>query len=297
MKLRLSSRNSAKAALSSLICLSLVFGCSLPFEPTYTLENLNPSLVKIADEEYHIHIMSTLAGRTLWIYLPVQEDIFIEADPNKSEEDTKRFEVNSIEGYLKDGTMGFQYDAQELPEDIKERQKTTFNPNVSDKINKVLRSVRRVLFSLKRHKDEPQFFVMAVADTKKGIEMITITFVDDFKKAFYEIISWTEYQHRAVQNIGLSFEAIGDLEGKHLKLQDMDFRSFLIEQMKQRIRIKFNHPEVEKGTDVDREVIKSIKKVLEIYKFEDFSFLELKNLFTSKNTSLSRAAVLEKAKE
>lgn len=297
MKLRLSLRNSARTALSSLICLTLLFGCSLPFEPTYTLNNLSHSLINILNEEYHIPIVSTLMGRTLWIYLPVQEDIFIEADPQKAEEYTRRFEVNSVEGYLKEDTIGLEYDIQERTEDIKEKQKTTFNSKVSDKINKVLRSVQRVLFSLEHRKEEPQFFVMACADTRNGMEMTTITFIDDLKKAFYGIISWTEYQHRSVQNIGFSFEAIGDLEGSHLKLQDIDFKDFLIEQTKQRIRIKFNRPEVEKGVDIDKEIIKSIKHISEIYKFEDFSFLELKNLFTNQGTSLNRAAVLEKDKE
>ena len=95
----------------------------------------------------------------------------------------------------------------------------------------------------------------------------------------------------------MSLEAIGDFKGRHLKFQDIDFKEFLVEQIRQRIRQKFNRAEVEKGADIDKEVLKSIKKVLEIYKFQDFLVLDLRNLLTDKKISLSRAAVFEKIKE
>lgn len=293
MKLRLFSRNSAKTALSSLICM-LLSCCSFPLTPTYTTETLSQSLEKILLEEYRIPSVSGLTGQALWVYIPTEEAIFIESE--KPESYAKIFDPKSIEGNLQGGMFNFNYDIAEIPE-TKETQNTKFNPAIADLMNKALRSIRRVLFSLKRDESGPRFFVIALCDIKNGIEIINTTYIDDLRKASYEIISWTEYQHRGLEDIKLVPEAIGDKEGNHLEFRDIHFNEFMLGQIQQRLRQKFNRPEVKKGVDIDKEVLKTIKNVLEIYGFEDFSLVSLQNLATSNKTTLSKAALLEKTKE
>ena len=296
MKLRLSLRNSARAARNSLIAalIFLIPGCFSPPGQSYTIKNLSTSLNGICKNEYNISIVSKLQGQTLWVYIPLEEELFI--DTGKPEEYSKKFEVKSIDGSLAGGSINLDYNIQEIPE-AKESQNKKFNPQAMDKINKILRSLRRVVFSLRHDKYEPKFFSIVASDIKNGVELIEITYIDDLKKAFYGIISWNEYQQRSLQDIKVSLESIGDFKGRHLKFQDIDFKEFLVEQIRQRIRQKFNRAEVEKGADIDKEVLKSIKKVLEIYKFQDFLVLDLRNLLTDKKISLSRAAVFEKIKE
>ena len=295
MKLRPSLKNLVKAALNSLIALTLFFGCSpLPKGATYTIENVADSLKKIAFEEYRIPIVSKLAGQTLWIYIPLKEDIFI--DSEKPQEYVKRFDLNAVEGTLEDTTLNFSYNIQEVPE-TKESQNKKISPDAGDKLNKILRTVRRVVFSLKHHTNEPKFFVTVTTDIKSGMEMLDITYIDDLKKASYEMISWTEYQHRSLQDMRIVLEAVDDEEGKHLEFKDIAMKEFIIEQIRQRVRSKFNRPEVEKGADIDKEIFKTIKNVVEIYNFKDFSSLELKNLATENKVSLTKAQVLEKIKE
>lgn len=293
MKLRLFSRNSAKTALSSLICL-LLSSCSFPLTPTYTPETLSKSLEKILREEYSISSVSRLTGEALWVYIPTEEAIFIESE--KPESYVKIFDPKSIEGNLQDGIFNFNYAITEIPE-TKETQNTKFNPAIAELMNKALRSIRRVIFSLKRDKGGPKFFVIALCDIKNGIEVITTTYIDDFKKASYEIISWTEYQHRGLEDIKLAPEAIGDKEGNHLVFHDIHFNEFLLGQIQQRLRQKFNRPEVKKGADIDKEVLKTIRNVLEIYGFDDFLLVSLHNITTNNKTTLSKAAALEEAKE
>lgn len=293
MKLRLFLRNSAKTALSSLTCL-LLFGCSFQLTSTYTLENLSHSLEKILQDEYHIPSVSRLTGRTLWVYLPTEEAIFIESE--KPESYTKIFDPKSIEGNLQDGIFNFNYAITEIPE-AKETQNTKFNPKIPELMNKALRSIRRVLFSLKRDGQGPRFFIIVTTDIKNGVEIISTNYVDDLRKASYEIISWTEYQHRGLEDIKLSPEAIGDKEGKHLEFRDIHFNEFLLGQIQQRLRQKFSRPEVKKGADIDKEVLKTIKNVLEIYGFDDFLLVSLHNIPTNNKTTLSKAAVLEETKE
>lgn len=293
MKLRLSLKNSASTALSSLLL--LFYGCSSFDKPSYyTQENLNESIVKIAKEEYNIPVISKLAGETIWVYIPLKEELFIKSD--KPEAYVKRFESEPIKGELKEGLLKFEYEIKEIPE-VKETQDKKLNPDALDKISKILRTVRRIIFSLKPNGFKPKFFAVLTSDIKNGIEILDITYVDDLKKVFYGIISWTEYQHRSLEFVNLSLEAIGDSEGKHMNPYDIDFNDFLAEQIKQRLSIKFNRPEVEKGADIDKEVLKSVKNVLEIYNADSFLLVDLKNLITGYRVTMSKSAILERTKE
>lgn len=280
---------------ASLLSLCIFFsGCSVHSGPSYTTENLSQSLEKILREEYQISAVSRLAKQTLWTYLPLEEEIFIEAD--KPESYTKIFNPKSIEGNLRDGMLSFDYEVEEIS-GAKESQNKKFNPEIADKMNKALRSIRRVLFSLKRDGDEPKFFVIVATDIKNGVELNNITCIDDLRKASYEIISWSEYQHRNLEDIKISLEAIGDKEGRHVEFRNINFNEFLVAQIEQRLRLKFNRPEVEKGVDIDKEVLKTVRNVFQIYGFEDFSQVKLRNLATNNKITLSKAAVLEETKE
>lgn len=270
-------------------------GCNLLLsKPTYTSENIAESLVKIARDEYQINLVSRLIGQTLWIYLPLEEDLFVDSD--KPQESVYRFDFKQAEGMLKDKTLNFVYDIREIPE-TKESQNKKFNPEAGKKINKVLRCVRRVVFSLKREINGPRFFTVVTADTKNGFELTDTTYIDDLKKVLYEMISWTEYQYRTVEEIKLVPEAIGDLEGWHLEFYDVIFERFLIDQIKQRLRIKFNRAsELPKAgsVDIEKEVVKSVRAVFEIYNFSDFLTLDMYDLASGKKTTFSKARVLEK---
>jgi len=228
------------------------------------------------------------------VYVPLEYSIVEESE--KPQEYKRLFEIKAVESDYQYGGMKISYDIREIPEK-KEFQTRKFNAKAFERMNRILRSIRRVFFSLKREADEPKFFVIVVADTRIGIELIDTTYVDDLKKASYEIISWTEYRHRTVEDIKFSPEAVGDLEGRHLQPYNVDFADFIIKQIKQRINYKFGQPEVKKGADIDKEILKTVKNVLEIYNFKDFLLVDLDNLATSNKTSLSRAAVLEKLKD
>ncbi len=293
-KLRLSLRNLAKAApaILNLLIISSLLGCSLePNHNPYTLANLSDSLVKIARDDYKVNLIARLVGQTLWVYLPLEESLFIDAD--KPQEYSQRYEIKNLEAGLNYETLSLDYAVSEVPE-TKESQNKKFNPEVADKINKTLRTIRRALFNLKPGKYAPRFFVLAATDIKTGIELIDTTYIDDIRKVSYDMISWVEYQHRTLENVNVSFTAIGDKKGRHIRMRDIDFQDFLLDQIKQRIQAKFSRNEVGKGADVDEEVLKTIKYVLEIYKFKDFLILELKNSLTRKKVTLSRSAVLEK---
>jgi len=303
MRSRLFLRNSAKAALNSLIQSGITFlsglilialpflsGCSSDTPVSYSTESLPGALTDIAKKEHNIDIVCNLVGRTLWIYLPIEESIFIESD--EPQEYTRNFELTAVDGKYYDDMFIFNYDIRQIPEK-KESQKTKYNPKAFEIINKVLRIIPRVFFSLERSAYEPRFFVIVTTDIKSGIDLIEITYIDDLKKTYFEMISWIEYQNRSIQDIKISPKAVNDTKGSHLYLHDVPFHDFISSQIKQRIQSKFSGSALEKNADIDKEILKTIKYVFEIYKFKDFLLLQTNNLITGEKTSLSRAAALE----
>jgi hypothetical protein len=192
MKSRPSLKNSARTVLSLLLIISLICGCSSSTSPTYFKENIEKSIQDICQEEYQIEIKAKLAGRTLWLYLPL-EDLFQKAD--KPEKYFERFEITNNQAEFKDGSLRLNYLIKAIPEKEK-LQQYKYNKETFEKINKVWKVIRRITFSMAHSgKSEPQFFCLVTADIKNGFQMKETFYYLDLKKVSYEYISWGEYQH------------------------------------------------------------------------------------------------------
>jgi len=152
--------------------------------------------------------------------------------------------------------------------------------------------LRRVIFSTDRHTGkQPLFFCFVTADMKTGFEVREIFYLIDLKKLYYEYISWGEYQHRAVQDSTISPKIVGDWTGEHLDFRDVTMREFIVKQINHRIQLKFQKPEVEQSADIDKEILKIAAHTIRMYKFRDFSVLQLDNAFTRRTLVLSNDEV------
>lgn len=293
MKSKQFLKNLAKAALLfkiTILLLCFTFGCSSSTTPTFLKEDIPNAIQDICREEYKLDVVATLVGETLWIYIPV-EDMFLPSD--KAEKYVEKFSVEESQGNLADGLIKIDYKVNPIPDEEKSHE-IKYNKDVQKKTNDVWKALRRVIFSLDRSKqNEPKFFCIITADIKNGIETKETFYYLDLKKVSYDFISWGEYYHRAISETNISDEIIGDTQGKHLQYKDITFREFLMEQIKQRIKYKFQKPEVEKNADIDKEIAKIVVNTLKIYGFKDFDVIELYNAQTKNRVILNKAAALE----
>ncbi len=290
MKLRQSSRNSAKRALNDTLIALLCFacGCSSSTKPTYIKENIEQDIRDICRNEYALEVKTKLIGSTLWVYLPV-EDLFISAE--KPEKYTEKFAIDYNKTRSQDSRLKSDYLIKPIP-DKEKSQDYKYNKEVLEKINNVWKVLRRVIFSMSQLKGgKPEFFCIVTADIKKGFELSELFYYLDFKKISYNFISWNEYQHRSIQDANMSAEIIGDKEGRHLNFKDIALEDFVMQQIDYRIRLKFQKPEVEKNADIDKEIIKIAVYTIKAYGLKEFGGIELNNLLTRNKITLTEQEV------
>ncbi|MEI6631851.1 MAG: hypothetical protein WCL25_04485 [bacterium] len=285
-----SSRKPARPVLSSLCGLLLLLaGCSSSTSPTYLTQDISAAIQNICKNEYNLDVKTKLVGQTLWIYLPV-ENMFTKSD--KPEKYSERFAVDYAQGEFKESLFKMEYLVRPVPETMKQ-QGYKYDKAVSEKVNNVWKVLRRVIFSTDHSKNNaPKFFYMITADTKNGFKIQELFYSLDLKKVSYGYISWSEYQHRSIQETQLSPFIIGDKQGLHLNYKDITMEEFLSRQISHRIKLKFQKTEVEKNADIDKEIYKIIAHTLKIYNFKDFTAVELNNLLTRDKAVLSKADVL-----
>ncbi|MDD4900352.1 MAG: hypothetical protein PHT31_03005 [Candidatus Omnitrophica bacterium] len=299
MKSKPSLRNLARAVLSLIILSGFICGCTSSTTPTYLKEDIPKAVQDICKKEYKIDVVVKQIGTTLWIYMPVGQ--LLEKNPQKF---TEKFTILSDDVQYQQKSFEITYHIKPHPD----REKTNdykYSKDVLDKVNDIWMVLRRVIFSTEASDKAPQFFYLVVADTKNtfdifgqkfGLEIEQLTYYPDFKKVFYGLISITEYQHRSIQESDKipAEEIINDTQGEHLKYREITMAEFLTKQIKQRLELKFEKPEVGRNIDIDKEIENLSSLTLKIYDFRDFNEVELHNLATKNRIILNRAAVLEK---
>ncbi len=294
MKLKRSSKSLAKVGLKIIPFILFLSACNSSVAPSFLKENIPQAVQDICKKEYQLDLKTKLVGQTLWVYMPLED---IVTKPPKPEKYIERFLIEDNKNSLSDGILKVSYSIKPIPE--KEvQQDMSLDKKVNEKIFNVLQVIRRVLFSTDNSKiNNPLFFCIVTADIKNGFEIKQVFHLSDLKKLSYGFISQTEYQHRIVQDTSVSALIIGDSQGSHLNYENITLEDFIIGQIQNRIRIKFQKPEVEKNADIDKEVLKIVSYTVNTYNFRNFSLLEMTNLLNTKKTILNCAAVLSGSKD
>ncbi|MDD2752377.1 MAG: hypothetical protein PHN59_04530 [Candidatus Omnitrophica bacterium] len=302
MKSKPSLRNLARTVLSLAFLCGLIFGCSSSTTPTYLKEDIPQAIQDICKKEYKIDVIVKQIGTTLWIYMPVEQ--LLEKSPQKF---TEKFSILSDDVQYKEKVFEVTYHIKPHP-DKEKTNEYKYSKEILDKVNDIWMVIRRVIFSTETSDKAPQFFYLVVADIRNtfdmfgqkfGLQIEQLTYYPDFKKVFYGLISITEYQHRSIQESDKfpAEEILGDTQGNHLKYRQISMAEFLTKQIKQRLELKFEKPEVGRNIDIDKEIENLASYTLKIYNFTDFNEVELHNLATKNRVILNRAAVMEKPLE
>lgn len=276
-----------------ILCLS---ACSSSISPSFLKEDAPQAVQDICKKEYQLDVSSKLVGNTLWVYLPL--DNMLSWDDSQKSPTQQIFLVEEKQNIFDQRILKTNYYVKLAKDKAEEKQGPGLDKSVNEKIFKILQVIRRVLFSIDHaKKDLPQFFCIVTADIKNGFEIKQVFYLPDLKKISYGIISQTEYQHRIVQDSAASLLIIADKAGAHLDYRDITLEGFIADQIRCRIRLKFQKPEVTRDADIDKEVLKITAYTLGIYEFKDFNFVEMNNLAANSKIILNQSAILANSKE
>jgi len=283
-----------KAGLKLIPLILFLSSCTSSTAPSFSREDIPAKVKAISKKEYKLDLSARLIGSTLWVYLPLEDIISKPAQPEKYIE---RFLLEDQKNSLNEKILKVNYLVKPTAEKEKQ-QDVSIDKSVNEKIFNVLQVIRRALFSMDNSgKDQPLFFCIVTADIKNGLEIKQIFHLMDLKKLSYGLISQTEYQHRIIQDTAISAQIIGDKEGNRLDYREITLEDFIADQIQSRIKLKFQKPEVEKNTDIDKEVLKIIGYTLNAYGFKDFTLAEITNLASGAKTVLNQTAILANSKD
>jgi hypothetical protein len=293
-KSKQSLRNLARCAL--LLNLTLLFflvpGCEFETEYTYLTENVPAAIQDISKNEYKMDVRAKMVGSTIWIYVPLEEMFAPPDKAKKPEKYIEHFAVEQCNGALANKTLDLDYLIRLVPETEKS-QNFILSKDAYMKQQYIWQIMVRMLMSVKPQKSGGiQFFSVVYADIKNGFLVRNIYYYADIKKALYNLISQTEFQHRTVQDWQVTPQVIADKTGVNIKYTDITMDEFIAWQIINRIRIKFQKPEVPRNVDIDREIEKIITYTVKAYDFNDFNDVKMNNLLTNKKMQINRAAIM-----
>ncbi|MCU0666451.1 MAG: hypothetical protein MUF05_05100 [Candidatus Omnitrophica bacterium] len=290
-KLKQYSKNLARAALLSLAFILSSCG-DIPKTSFYKTSQIPQAICDIAKNKYQINLKAILKGKTLWIYLPL-ENIVVEAKTPSVHKEI--FKADQISAQFDQDLLQLAYKIQKVkPKEI--ANSADFSEDAKDKIGNVRMGTYDVLFNIDRSEESPPLFLcMVIADVKNGFEIKTTTYIPDLKKAFYNIISGEEFRHRSCDDIIFGQEINNDLSGTHLNCEDITMKEFIRLQINQRVRLKFEKEKtLSDNPDIDKEIMDTALFVLEIYGHQNISGIELENLITSEKTLLRDSEIADR---
>jgi len=274
--------------LLGLLSIILISGCGInEQEELHSKDEAEREFIRICKQEYNWDVNTESIGNTLWIYIPYLQDIF-KLKANKFSQVSK-FSVTSLNGDFAKGTFYFEYQIAPLlkPEENKGYTYGLTDP-VSQDFQNVLNAIFRVYFNAEQ---QPEFYVVVMADIANGVEVIYTIYGLDLKKIYSNAIASEEYYKRILQDIRGSLAIIRDKQGKHLIYQEINLAQFLAKQITQRIRIKFMGSDFELQTTTEEEILGIVSYCLQTYEFEEFLAVVLRNLSTGTETIKSLSAL------
>ena len=274
----------ASRALCLLLFASLAFpGCQSQ-APDSLRQTGIPKLVTLCRDEFNLDIVTKLAGKTLWVYVPIEKTLF----KFRASEDPALPSYVDTDSRFQNNTLDISF-AVKPSEGEDKGMRTAQTEESSQYFSNIFAAVYQAYADSDADID---FFVIIMADITDGVEAIYKVYKPDLIKRFSNTLMFPESSYRIVMDTRGNRDIIGDHSGKHLKPYELDLGTFLAEQIKQRIR----YAELNFKEDVSRQVLEIVAYVIAVYEFFDSEWIVFKNTDAGTKTTLSRAALLERFK-
>ena len=247
-------------------------------------------------EEFDMHVITRIVGETLYVFYPTDKPMFDYEAQKKSSatqpEPKNKFAVEFVDGNFKDNAFHVEYDIVAKKKSSKEDPgySSTYTDTYSKDQNNLFIAISDTLFNSKAEKDEtmPQFAVMVVTDIKKGLEVRSTFYLEDFKRFMTGDLPYEEYMKRFLSEVKGGQNLIGDETGSHIEYKNIIMPDFLSQQIVNRINFKFQRSDFPPNPDFDDAIIGIVADTTRYYGFIDFTEVKLNNLRQDKKFIFSK---------
>ncbi|MBU4333283.1 MAG: hypothetical protein KKD07_02455, partial [Candidatus Omnitrophica bacterium] len=292
---------------------SLLFGCSkiVPSQGV-TMSAAHTKFLKTCHEDLKYKVKTKLVGKTMWIYVPIEERIIdvkaTDKGPFKSSEAEEKITARYIDAEFSEDAINVEYDiamskgygksygySQAYTEEYSKVQNNVLMAlkdsffdvgNIAGDIEfenaQKDQSHKKLVSSYVKTDKPPAFFVVTISNITKGLEIEIMLNFEDYKKAMSPnpIIPYEEYTKRYITEIRGNTDIISDNEGKHIAYRDITMQEFLGKQIINRVNFKYTRSDFPPGDDTVKELLAIIATTVRLYDFKDFLSVNLKDLVT-----------------
>ncbi|MBI4355569.1 MAG: hypothetical protein HY597_03855 [Candidatus Omnitrophica bacterium] len=267
--------------------------------PAPTPADTAATITQQCRERCHIAPVVRRAGRTLHIYLPLEEDM-VSLDQWGAFWQTLLGQPHRTVYYA--GETTGQYDTVagrfHFVSQAVNQPGQRENPPIkmARVISCALGTVHRALLATREPID---FFSLTATDIRNGDEYVYICYLPDLRLAMKQVISESEFAKRVIRQAAKHPDAIGDRTGAHVSWEEIYFPQFLAVQIGERVAIELN--DWRRGNIKDAEIAPFIvwiaSTVLEAYRFREYQTVSIQHVPTQQDALFYRASLEPRARQ
>ncbi len=277
-----------------LIAMMMANGCSFLKEKAYTPTEAEKKLIAFCLNEGKLNVIVKRLGLTLWIYAPVQDPIFdVKASPGKEKAERKvqPLALLSLQAEFSEKYFKLNYDV--VPDVLAPEPTTygsTYNEAYTKKRQLMYQALQESFFNAKDAPKDPapEFVVIMITDVTRGIATKSTVYLKDLRQYVSEVLPPDEYYMREANEIIGKEALIQDKLGKNVPYEEITWPYFLTEQIKTRIKYKFNNSDLPNDTVPATEIAKAAANTLRFYPFKDYTGVLIYDVRSKKELELTK---------
>ena len=268
-------KNAIRAAA---ILLSVLFfnGCTVSQKQEEPY-NRNEAQQRIRDrfkDDLGINTVVTSVENTLFIYIPSQKTV-IKLDkamsfgaPKKSTE--AKLSFIHVDSMFEDNIFNITYATAELPESKQFIKNITYNYSLQTQ--EIMNKMYNLIYeSMSDREDHYEFFVVILADIKKGLK-IKLTFSNsDLRKSIIGVLPFFEFNKRVISEIDGSSDIVNDIKGENVDYSPILVPNFASDLVIQYLR---GGSDITPSLTAEEIVLKRFYKICNMYDYTQFLYVK-----------------------
>jgi len=266
--------------VSCVVCLA---GCYKVTPPVTTLSEANQKLVQLFEEELKQNAVITPLTNTLYIYVPIEFDIFVyqaarSASVNERQASFKKT-VSFLDVQYLDQQFMIEYDIQVLKSYPQSKgYASSYTEQFTRLHNNILTSISRSYGDLLKDSAEApkDFIVLILADIRNGIGIRNTFSYQDLKLGVGQAIGQDEYAQRYMTEMFGDLRMKNDKWGQSIDYKDLAWPEFVAKEIQ--YRINYNYGRTVYPLDKpDEDVLKELAlEAISAYDFKDYKTILFK---------------------